>query len=31
VPDVVVAEIRGIAEQMRQWQAQHPEHVKTPD
>ena len=31
VPDVVLAEIRGIAEQMRQWQAQHPEYVKTPD
>ena len=31
VPDVVLTEIRGIAEQMRQWQAQHPEHVKTPD
>jgi hypothetical protein len=30
IPDVVVAEIRGIAEQMRQWQAQHPADVKTP-
>lgn len=31
VPENTVAEIRGIAERMRQWQEEHPEYVKTPD